>query len=622
MPQIKEGELLLPVKPRAGKIICGDSLLNAFENTQNYAGEACHILSLPELVKAKLITPKNHFIWRHSVTCASEEILGRTKAGNDVYVIAHGKGILNFQRIKKTYEEGLINTEYIENVKQKAVKITEDELCDLLDGRLPDGSEIPVYSYKEFEQNTDLPSAYAIVLDRNEVHKLPFGSQSFDHLKDNMLFIARIGGKEPAAQYIESSKIFRIIDAKQYYDRSMNNNLCRLLSMGQIHFRIENKEFSYESSLAVECAPHDFTGRDCFSKHNKSNIEMILELAEHYTPKITCEKFKKEIEMSELFLLEPLKKKIGKYFGGEGYHSGSSAPDVLEKAKAYVGEEGHIMTLPELIQARTLLDENDLLWALFTCATEEYRGKTKEGEKVYVVSHGKGILMHPERLKERIIERHYGRDKVSGVYTLTDEEFHGLLDGRLPDGSKIPVYSFAEFEQKRNLPLAYVIVLSANKIWPKDFYTETGAIDEQFIALFGGKEVTYNYAKLCEPISKFGAATPEKLINDTFSENSDDNRGNMLYAYRSRYEHVFGGEPGNYVRTCFAGIKNNTIDFAGTENWATPSNEQIVSIAKKYVPECLQENFKEMLENLYQFKDNIELLREELNRDFKQDVWH
>jgi hypothetical protein len=88
-----------------------------------------------------------------------------------------------------------------------AGKITESEAHNLLDGRLPDGSEIPVFSFDEFKQGvTDLPRRYAVVMDFETAMKCKSGYEPFDDLKVDPLMIVRAGGAEAAAAYLDKAK--------------------------------------------------------------------------------------------------------------------------------------------------------------------------------------------------------------------------------------------------------------------------------------------------------------------------------------------------------------------------------------------------------------------------------
>ena len=78
--------------------------------------------------------------------------------------------------------------------------------CDV-DGKLPDGSEIPVFPYSEFKQGVaNLPRRYAVVLDLETARNSTSGNEVFDNLKDNPLMIVRAGGVEAAANYLDKVK--------------------------------------------------------------------------------------------------------------------------------------------------------------------------------------------------------------------------------------------------------------------------------------------------------------------------------------------------------------------------------------------------------------------------------
>jgi hypothetical protein len=88
-----------------------------------------------------------------------------------------------------------------------AGKISALEASDLLDGRLPDGREIPVFAFDEFKRGiANLPRHYAVVLDFEIAKKCKNGYQAFDELKDDPLMILRAGGVEAAASYLDKAR--------------------------------------------------------------------------------------------------------------------------------------------------------------------------------------------------------------------------------------------------------------------------------------------------------------------------------------------------------------------------------------------------------------------------------
>lgn len=165
----------------------------------------------------------NNKIWSNNLTALSEEDVGKTRQGNMVWVVTHGAGIIlnSPYRIEQAYKPGqrgdLSELSYL----------SDKEMFDLLDGKLPDGSEIPVYSYDEFKRGIralsftstsdgknhaieDLTMRYAVVLDfdmakesfQGRIH----GGSSYFH--DDPLTIVRAGGVEEAVAYINLAQSY------------------------------------------------------------------------------------------------------------------------------------------------------------------------------------------------------------------------------------------------------------------------------------------------------------------------------------------------------------------------------------------------------------------------------
>ena len=85
------------------------------------------------------------------------------------------------------------------------------------DGKLPDGTEIPVFPFDEFKRGvTDLPRRYGVVMDFETAKRSKSGYVSFDDLKDDPLMIVRAGGVEAAAKYLDK--------ARDYHDTAVMGN--------------------------------------------------------------------------------------------------------------------------------------------------------------------------------------------------------------------------------------------------------------------------------------------------------------------------------------------------------------------------------------------------------------
>lgn len=187
------------------EIIFEPHIPTALRRALRYAGDDGFVASLPQLLHARAIAPYDSIIWNTWFTSNSEECVVTTKQGNHVVVAVHGGGILATpERIEtslhadqnRSNPEGLTNT--------YAAKISEHEARNVLEGKLPDGVEIPVYTFDEFKRGgADLPWRYGVILDFALARKTKKGFAPFDVLKDEPNFIVRAGGVDGAAVYLD-----------------------------------------------------------------------------------------------------------------------------------------------------------------------------------------------------------------------------------------------------------------------------------------------------------------------------------------------------------------------------------------------------------------------------------
>jgi len=177
----------------------------ALRRALRYAGDDGFVASLPQLLHARANAPYDNIVWNTWFTSNSEECVVTTKQGNHVVVAVHGGGILatpeRFERslyadLNQSNPEGLTG--------DYAAKISEIEARDVLEGKLPDGIEIPVYPFAEFKRGVaNLPRRYGVILDYEMARKTKKGFTPFDVLKDEPNFIVRAGGVEAAAAYLD-----------------------------------------------------------------------------------------------------------------------------------------------------------------------------------------------------------------------------------------------------------------------------------------------------------------------------------------------------------------------------------------------------------------------------------
>ncbi len=186
-------------------IIFEPHIPTALRRALQYAGDDGFVASMPALLHARTNASYDNIIWNTWFTANSEESVVTTPQGTRVVVAVHGGGIFaSPERFERSFHADLNRHNSEGLTGQSAAKITEQEVRDLLNGKLPDGSEIPVFQFDEFKRGiTDLPMRYAVVLDFEIARKSKRGYEHFDVLKDEPNMIVRAGGVEPLATYLD-----------------------------------------------------------------------------------------------------------------------------------------------------------------------------------------------------------------------------------------------------------------------------------------------------------------------------------------------------------------------------------------------------------------------------------
>ena len=189
-------------------IIFESFLPNALRRALEYAGDDGFVASMPQLLHARVNASYDNIIWNTWFTSNSEESVATTPQGYRVVVAVHGGGIYaSPERFEKTYRSSTYRSSPEGFTGQYAGKISEREVQDVLNGKLPDGTEIPVFSFDEFKRGVaDLPLRYAVVSDFETVRKSTRGYDPFDVLKDEPNMIVRAGGVEPLAAYLDKAR--------------------------------------------------------------------------------------------------------------------------------------------------------------------------------------------------------------------------------------------------------------------------------------------------------------------------------------------------------------------------------------------------------------------------------
>ncbi len=190
------------------KIIYESHLPDALRRALIYAGNNGFVASMTQLLCARVGAAYDNIIWNTWFTSNSEEVVARTPGGNHVVVTVHGGGIFaSPERFLRLYHASVDRFSELGFTGPFAGKISANEASDVLDGRLPNGSEIPVFVFDEFKRGiADLPRHYAVVLDFEAAKKCKSGYQAFDELQDDPLMILRAGGVEAAAAYLDKAR--------------------------------------------------------------------------------------------------------------------------------------------------------------------------------------------------------------------------------------------------------------------------------------------------------------------------------------------------------------------------------------------------------------------------------
>ena len=190
-------------------IIFESHLPDALQRALEYAGDDGFVASMPQLLHARTSAPFDNEIWNTwFFTSNSEESAVTTPQGNHVVVVIHGGGIFATpERFRKLYLANVNRSSTNGFTGLFGAKILAQEAREVQQGRLPDGTEIPLFSFDEFKRGVvNLPQRYAVVMDFEMARKSKCGYASFDDLKDDPLMIVRAGGTEPLARYLDKAK--------------------------------------------------------------------------------------------------------------------------------------------------------------------------------------------------------------------------------------------------------------------------------------------------------------------------------------------------------------------------------------------------------------------------------
>ncbi len=190
------------------EIIFEPHVPNALRRALEYAGDDGYVASMAQLLHARANADYDNIIWNTWFTSNTEESVVKTPQGNHVVVVVHGGGIFaSPERFEKVYRASVDRSNPDGFTGQYSAKISESEAREVLEGKLPDGTEIPVYPFDEFKRGVaDLPIRYGVILDFEIARKSTRGYDPFEVLKDEPNMIARAGGVEANAAYLDKAR--------------------------------------------------------------------------------------------------------------------------------------------------------------------------------------------------------------------------------------------------------------------------------------------------------------------------------------------------------------------------------------------------------------------------------
>jgi len=186
---ILKGKTFFSEEKKDGKYV---GMAVALAQALEYAGTQGIVANMPEFISAKVKAEKDHDFWQKWYTVHTEENIGIDKKGlfytqnEPVLVIVNGGGILTPERIKQAYTEGLINN---------SAKYTDTEFDELLEGKLLNGIQIPLYKFEDIKDGkSDLSHQFGVVMPYSIAQATKSGYHQKKQFLENPLVIARAAG--------------------------------------------------------------------------------------------------------------------------------------------------------------------------------------------------------------------------------------------------------------------------------------------------------------------------------------------------------------------------------------------------------------------------------------------
>ncbi len=181
-------------------------LATALQEAVDYVGNEGIIASMPYLIAGKAQADSESYLWQRYFDVLSEEHVGIDKngvfveRGKPVVITLHGKGILTPTRIMMAYNEGL--------TEQRTARLTEEEFYNLLNGNIPSGEQINIYTLEDIKSNniSNPFGNYAVILDHEIAKTTNSGLHKKTDFMKNPLIFARAGTLDYLDDYFDKAK--------------------------------------------------------------------------------------------------------------------------------------------------------------------------------------------------------------------------------------------------------------------------------------------------------------------------------------------------------------------------------------------------------------------------------
>jgi len=219
---------------------------------------------LPQLLQDRLTASYNDAIWTKMSVPLSEEDIGIdvkgkfASKGKPVLVEVHGTGIF-------VSDEKFSNSSKLGLTAGYGLKLINNEFENLLDGKIQDNPEIPIYHFDEFRNTNKFPTLYAIVLDFDIARETESGRLDLEKLYNNPVFQMRVGSIETATLFLDKLRNWysdqKFGNRHSFNDVDPNQPQGRLLTLGSEDFGIGDGGLYYRGKVGTLQEPKPLEGR-------------------------------------------------------------------------------------------------------------------------------------------------------------------------------------------------------------------------------------------------------------------------------------------------------------------------------------------------------------------------